>query len=475
MKNFFTFLALGVSMLTATAQTDPVLMTVGHYNVTRGEFEYAYNKNSGEQGAVEEKTPEEYAEMYLNYKLKVLAAEDAGLDTVASLLSEFRTYRDMQLTPYLVDQTFIDSVARSLYDRAAEQVGDKDLLDLSHILLLVPADATAEQKESVRLRADSIYKAVMAGADFAELAKKLSQDRGSASYGGALRTVGPGELVKEFEDAAYQLQVDEVSKPVLTSFGYHIIKMRGRKKLDAYETVYEQIVASLKRQGIEEASAEKYVERLIAASGGTLTREAILDSVLQAHVGNDAELRYLIQEYREGLLLYEASQNQVWKPAVADVAGLQRQFEQNRAQYAWDAPRFKGYIVQAKTKKVLKKAAAFVKKNAGNDKLSALVDAEFNKENGQQVRVSKQLIAKAGDNTTLDRLVFGGKTKPMESFPYEKAVGKTLKQPSCYEDVAQQVVVDYQQVLEKQWVEQLRQRYVHHIDPAVLSTVNKHD
>lgn len=474
MKKLFSTLTLCAAAIAATAQTDPVLMTVGHFQVTRGEFEYAYNKNSGEQGAVEEKTPEEYAEMYLNYKLKVLAAEDAGLDTVGSLLSEFRTYRDMQLTPYLVDQTFIDSVARALYDQTAEHLGGKDILHLSHIMLQVPASATAAEKEAVRQRADSVYRAVMGGADFAELAMRLSQDPGSARYGGAIRPVGPGELVKEFEDAAYALQAGEVSQPVLTPYGYHIIKMRERKQLEPYEAMYDQIIASLKRQGIEEASAESRINKMIAASGGTLTREAILDSVLNVHVGDDATLRFLIQEYREGLLLYEAAQNQVWKPALTDTLGLQRQFEENRAHYAWDAPHFRGYIVQAKTKKLLKQAVSFVKKHAGADNLSALVDAEFNK-GGQQVRVSKMLVAKAGDNTTIDRLVFGGKTQPMAAFPFEKAVGKKIKQPTGYEDVMQQVTADYQQVLEERWVEQLRQRYPHHINTEVLRTVNQHN
>ncbi len=474
MKKILSTLAIGLFTLVAAAQSDPVLMTVGHFQVTRGEFEYSYNKNSGDQGAVEEKTPEEYAEMYLNYKLKVLAAEDAGLDTVGSLLAEFRTYRDMQLTPYLVDQSFIDSIARSLYDQTAEHLGGKDILYLSHILLLVPADATAEQKEAVRRRADSIYNALLGGADFAELAMNVSQDPGSARYGGAIRPVGPGELVKEFEDAAYALQAGELSHPVLTPYGYHIIKMRERKQLEPFEQMYEQIISSLKRQGIEEASANNRIEKLIAQSGGTLTREAILDSVLQQHIGDDATLRYLIQEYREGLLLYEAAQNEVWKPAVADAAGLQQQFEQNRAQYAWDTPHFKGYVVQAKTKKLLKRAVSFVKKHAGADNLSQLVDAEFNQD-GQQVRVSKQIIAKAGDNTTIDRLVFGGKSQPLAAFPYEKAVGRTLKQPQSYEDVQQQVVADYQNVLEQRWVDQLRRRYPYYINKTVLTTVNNHE
>ncbi|MBP3227512.1 MAG: peptidylprolyl isomerase [Bacteroidaceae bacterium] len=474
MKKILSSLLLFAAALGVTAQTDPVLMTVGHFKVTRGEFEYAYNKNSGEQGAVEEKTPEEYAEMYLNYKLKVLAAEDAGLDTLGALQAEYRTYRDAQLTPYLVYQQFIDSVARSLYDDVAGRLQGKDILTLSHILLLVPADATEGQRAVIKQRADSVYNALRAGADFAQLAMQVSQDPGSARYGGMLRPVGPGELVKEFEDAAYKLNKGDISQPVLTAYGYHIIQMRDRQPLQPFEELYPTIVNNLKRQGIEEASAEHRIERLVAQSGGRLTREAILDSVLNAHLGDTTSLRYLVQEYREGLLFFEASQNQVWKPAVADEAGLRRHFEANRAQYAWDAPRFRGYIVQAKSKKIFKRALSFVKKNAGADNLSQLVDAEFNRD-GQQVRVSKFLVARQGENATIDRLVFGGSGQPLAAFPYEKVVGKTYKQPTGYEDVLQQVVGDYQRVLEDQWVEQLRQRYPHHINPDVLRTVNNHD
>ena len=472
MKKSLTALVFILTVFNALAQ-DPVLMTVGHFVVTRGEFEYAYNKNSAQQGAVEEKTVEEYAQMYLNYKLKVLATESAGLDTASTLLAEYRTYRDMQLMNYLVDEQFIDSVAKSLYDQSAAQLGGKDILNLSHILLLVPADATAAQKEQIKKRADSIYNALVAGADFEELATQYSEDPGSARYGGMLRPAGPGMFVKEFEDAAYLLQNNPISQPVLTSFGYHIIKMRSRKPLEPYEQLRPQIIANLQRQGINEVSAEKRLEKLIAASGGTLTREAILDSVLRVHVGEDVNLGYLIQEYREGIMLYEVAQNHVFNPAKTDLAGLQQYFQANRAKYVWETPHFKGYIVQAKSKKVLKRVVSFVKKHEGDENLTALVDSVFNGQ-GQAVRVSKLLVAKAGDNTTIDRLVFGGQTQPLAAFPYEKAVGKKLKQPESYQDVMQQVSIDYQQYLDEQWVEQLRQQYPFHIDQEVLKTVNNH-
>ena len=141
MKRFLSCLAFVVCfhMVVFGQQSDenPVLMTVAGKPVTRAEFEYAYNKNNNIEGAVEHKTVEEYAEMFLNYKLKVAEAESQRIDTLTSFITEFRSYRDMQLTPHLVDQAYIDSVARSLYDKQAERIAGRDLIDCSHILLLV--------------------------------------------------------------------------------------------------------------------------------------------------------------------------------------------------------------------------------------------------------------------------------------------------------------------------------------------------
>lgn len=118
----FSFLSLS-----AAAQTndDPVLMTINGKPVTRAEFEYSYNKNGSVDGAVEKKTVGEYVDMFINYKLKVAAAEEARMDTLSSFLDEFRQYRDLQLTPAMVDTVFIDSVARSLYDRSKAQLGER--------------------------------------------------------------------------------------------------------------------------------------------------------------------------------------------------------------------------------------------------------------------------------------------------------------------------------------------------------------
>ena len=131
MKTSFLLSSLFALTLSAGAQqvADPVLMTINGKPVTKAEFEYSFHKNGNIEGAVEKKTVEEYVPMFINYKLKVAAAEKAGLDTLTSFKKEFHTYRDMQLTPYLVDQHFIDSIAQMVYDNTVKKLDGKDLIE----------------------------------------------------------------------------------------------------------------------------------------------------------------------------------------------------------------------------------------------------------------------------------------------------------------------------------------------------------
>ncbi len=473
-KIVLSALLMGLSVVAWAQTADPVIMTINGKPVTRGEFEYAFNKNGNIEGAVEKKTVEEYAEMFVNYKLKVAAAEAERFDTLSSFRKEFGQYRDMQLTPYLIDEVFIDSVARSIYQRSADILKGQDMLRLAHILVLVPQNATDAQVTEMSLRADSLLKLVRNGADFADLARRFSGDPGSAKKGGELPWIGPGMTLKEFEDAAYQLnQGNTLSGVVKTTVGYHIIKLLERKALEPYEQLKGEIVEGLKRQGIEEASAENRIRKMVAASGNTLTREAIIDSVLNVALSENADLKHLVQEYHDGLLLYEVSKKKVWDVAANDAEGLERTFKQNKKKYAWTEPRFKGFVVQAKTEKALKAAKKVLKKYGDKDWRQHL-KLQVNKDS-VSARVLGPYMAKKGDNNYVDEHVFGeGKAKVNAKFPIVDVFGKKMSKPKTYLDVKSQVEADYQQELEKAWVEELRRRFTFSIDTEVLKTVNKH-
>lgn len=473
-KNLLITTTLFALALTAGAQSvtdNPVLMTVNGKAITRGEFEYSYHKNGNIDGAVEKKTVQEYVPMFINYKLKVTAAEAAKLDTLSSFKKEFLTYRDMQLTPFMTDSAFTDSIAHVVYDNTLKQLNGKDLIQTAHILIRLGQKATDADKAKAKAQADSIYNAIKGGANFAELAKKFSGDPGSAAKGGELPLVGPGQFVKEYEDAAYALKKGEVSKPVLSPFGYHIIKMTDRHPLDSFEKLRPEIMAMLKRQNIDEASAEYRIKKIVDASNGRLDREAVLDSVMNANIAHNDGLRYLIQEYHDGLLLYEVSKRQVWDVAAADTKGLEQWYKKHKADYAWKEPRFKGYVYHCKNAKDAKAVDKMLKKVGDGDWRKELKQ-QFNKDS-VTVSVSGPYLCSKGENATIDAYAFktGAKAKTPKGYALSGVSGKVQKQPKNYLDAKAQVTSDYQQDREKAWVEQLRKQFSFSVNEEVLKTV----
>lgn len=476
MNKILTLLAASfMTGLACWGQTaDPVLMKIQGKPVLRSEFEYSYNKNGNIEGAVEKKSVDEYVDMFVNYKLKVAAAEALRLDTLQSFKDEFMQYRDMQLLPHLVDTAYIDSIAFDVYQRTANQLEGQDMLRLQHILVFVKQGDSEAVRNASKQKIDSIYSLLQRGEDFAELAKKCSQDGGSVSRGGELPWIGPNMTLKEFEEAAYALKAGEMSRPVETSVGFHIIKMLERKQLEPYAELKDNIYESLKRQNIEEISANHRIERIIAAHGDALTREAVLDSVLEAQLAVQPDLRYLVNEYHDGLLLYEISKREVWDKAESDEEGLAAIYKANKKKYKWSEPRFKGFVIRTKEAGLLKEARSFMKKNADNPDWRKLLKKTFNKDS-LIVSVSGPYLVKEGENAYVDQCVFTKKPAPVKGgFEYVEVQGKKQKQPKSYLDVKQWVVEDYREQLEKEWIEQLRRKFSFTVDPSVLSTVNAH-
>ena len=177
--------------LQAQTTNDPVIMTVNGSPVLRSEFEYSYNKNNSE-GVIDKKTVEEYVDLFINYKLKVAAAIDAHYDTLTSYKKEFAQYRDQQVMPMLVTDEDMEAEAHKIYDETVERIGPDGLIKTAHILLRADQQAPQSEWDAAKVRIDSIYTALKNGADFADLATRLSQDPGSARQGGELPFVQHG-------------------------------------------------------------------------------------------------------------------------------------------------------------------------------------------------------------------------------------------------------------------------------------------
>lgn len=468
--------AVCLASAAAVAQTtvDPVIMTVNGVDVPRSEFEYSYNKNNSD-GVIDKKSVEEYVDLFINYKLKVLAALDAKYDTLSSFKAEFAQYRDQQLLPAMVTDEDMEREAHRIYDETVDRIGPDGLIQTAHILLRVPQQGSEEELAAAKVRIDSVYNALQKGADFSELATKVSQDPGSARQGGLLPFVQRGQLVKEFEDAAFALKDSGQISPIVQSpFGYHIIQLRGRKMLEPYEFHHESILKFIEQRGLRDNIAEQKVDSIVKNGNGK-TKEQVMNEVADELSAKDDEMKYLIKEYHDGLLLYEISNQLVWDKAAKDEAGLAQYFKQNKKKYAWDKPRYKGMAYHVKEQADVKAVADCVKK-LPFDQWAEKLRQTFNADSVIRIRVEKGIF-KEGDNALVDSIIFKKDTtvSHLKDYPINAVYGKVLKKgPEDYTDVRGLVVADYQEMLEQQWVAELRRKYSFSVNKDVLQTVNKH-
>ena len=477
MKKQLILAAWLLNALTITAQTDndPIIMTVAGKPVPRSEFEYSYNKNNTD-GVIDKKNVEEYVDLFVNYKLKVQAALDARIDTTQAFLTEFAQYRDQQVVPTFVNDDDMLAEAHHVYDETAKAIGPDGLIRAAHILIRLPQKASEAEQQKAKERIDSIYGALKAGADFETLAKSLSEDTGSARNGGMIGWFSKNQTVKEFEDAAFALQPDEMSKPVLSPFGWHIILMKERKQFEPFDFHKDNILKYLEQRGARNSISERKIDEMVKKSNGQLTKEELITRQADSLSAKDLSMRYLIKEYHDGLLLYEVSNQHVWDKAAKDEVALENYFKKNKAKYKWDEPRFKGMAYHVKVQSDVKAVADCVKKLKFDDWNEALRKT-FNNDSILRIRVEKGLFKK-GDNALIDREVFkkqDAKVDSVKGFPIDATYGKIIKAPQTYADVRGLVTADLQDELEREWVADLRRRYTFTVNEDVLKTVNKHE
>ena len=453
---------------------DPIVMTINGENVSRSEFEYSYNKNNTDL-VVDKASLDEYVELFVNYKLKVAAAKEAQLDTMAAFQKEMADYRAQQAEEYLLDSAFIEREARKTYEITAQSVGPEGQFQAAHILIRLPQQASAAEQARAKQRIDSLYAVLKGGADFAEVAKKHSEDPGSARDGGMLPWLIKGQLLKEFEVVALAMQPGELSQPVLSPVGYHIIYMNDRKAFEPYEYHREAILEYLDQRGIRAQAKRSMGEKLARRMGRGVTPEQALDRAEKELDTKYPEFGFLMKEFYEGSLLYEISVREVWEKAANDEKGLEKFFKKNKKNYNYDEPVYRGLVVHCASDEILNGVKKLVKKQPQDDWVKAIRSA-YNSDSLVQVRMVRGPFTK-GKSTYADYYAFGVGERPdtMPSFPAVGVVGKLQKKgPDTYEDVRGEVTADYQNLLEKQWVSELRKKYTIVLYPEALATVNKH-
>lgn len=638
-RKIILFAGLALSTYAFSQEKDQVLMKINNKDITRSEFEYIYNKNNS-NNELDKKSLDEYFNLFVNFKLKVTAAEAEGVDTTKAFRDEFMGYRQQLAKSYLTDDSVDEANARSIYERLKENVEalhilvrckpdatPKDSLEayrkaerarqrilngenfekvarevsedpsvkqnggnlgyftalqmvtpfedvayslkngevskpvrtdfgyhvikvtnrrpdmgkvlVAHIFKFLPQDATKDQQNKATVQIDSIYNALQNGADFASLAKKCSDDQGTATRGGELPWIGFHQTVKEFENVAFSLNKNEISKPFRSPSGMHIVKLIDRKAIEPFEEKKDEIVRRMDRQGRGNKGVEALVEKLkgeynfsyndkgvndvktlmkniqagkdsLTSAGAmnlsgdlftmnginypvqgfivwTKTQQGSVEKLLKEYTSNlilayedsrleqkHPEFGHLMQEYRDGILLFDISNRKVWDKASKDEKGLDTFFEENKANYKWDSPRFKGVIVHCKDKKTAKAVKKLTKKNP-QEEWATVIRKTLNNDSISVVKVEKGLFIK-GDNKYVDKLEFkSGSFEPVKDYPVTIVIGKMLKGgPESYKDVRGPVTADYQNYLEAGWIKELRDKYKVEINQQILKTVNNH-
>lgn len=631
-------LMAGISF-SSFAQDDAVLMSINGKDITKSEFEYIYHKNNKQQ--VDVNGLDEYMPLFVNYKLKVDAAEKAGIDTTASFINELNGYRKELAKPYLTDRATEDALLREAYEnykknvevshilisagqmptdesRAAALAKAQDIVAkihagedfaslaqqysedpgsqarggylgyvkggrliypfekvafamqpgevsepvetrfgyhiikvhnirpdqgerlCAHIFFAVPRNASPEIEAQKKAEAEAVYNDLLAGADFEQMAREKSNDQANAARGGELPWVSAGDLVKELEDVAFSLQVGQIAAPVRSSFGYHIVRLNNSRAVRSFDEMRNELQQRLSRDErgtmarkvlmdrlkaennyrVDDAMVETVATMCGAAIDSTalvalsqqdmvlatyadkqFTTQDLVQSlkgrrlipghnpkdIIKAEIERNSEAgfieietaslvdkypdyRNLINEYRDGMLLFEISNREVWEKATTDIKGLEKFFKKNKKKYTWDRPHYKGFVVCCANEEIAKEVKKMLKKTKEADVFTA-INAAFNTDSTELVSLDKGLFIE-GENSYVDELAFkGAQAQRDEKLPVVFLSGKTLKAPESYLDVRGQVTADYQEYLEKLWVEQLNKKAVVVVNEEVLKTI----
>lgn len=224
---------------------------------------------------------------------------------------------------------------------------------------------------------------------------------------------------------------------------------------------------------IRSTSLEAGINQVQSAVANALNT-AVLDIERAALADNNADYRNLINEYRDGILLYEISNRNVWEKAGKDTEGLDKFFRENYANYKWDQPKFKSYVVFAKNDSILGEAMELAS-TLPADKPAEFAASMRNKF-GHDVKVERVVAAK-GENAITDYLGFGA-PKPDADAKSRWAVyaafkGRIIEAPEEASDVRGAAVSDYQAKLEKDWLKQLHKKYKVKVNKKVFDKLKK--
>ena len=634
-RNFFyAVLILAGLAINASAQSaDPVILKIGNDNISKSEFERVFKKNNSKDSTYDKKAVNDYMQLYINYKLKVREALELGMDTAKSFIDELAGYRKQLAQPYLVDKEVSDQLLHEAYDRlktdirashilimcdnnalpedtlkaynkamkvraelnkgadfavtAKKYSEDKSVKDnggdlgyftalqmvypfesaayklkknevsmpvrtrfgyhlikvtdirpshgdvkVEHIMIKAGANVKGEDSIKAAQKINEIYGKLKAGEKFEDLARQYSEDQTSAKNGGTLPVFGTGKMVPEFESAAFSLKYPgDYTEPVKTAYGWHIIKLLDTHPLGRYEEMQQDIKSRVQKDSRSEVSRTSLISRVKAKYNFSENPKAKADfmktidstlavgkwsadraSALNATMftlGNKSysqqdfakyvndhqvkreastpaltlannfyadwvnesavayeeskldslypDFRNLMQEYRDGILLFELTDKKVWSKAVKDTTGLRDFYEKNKTNYMWP-DRLDATIYTCASTDISKEVRKLMKSIDDDDTLMARV----NKTSQLNLQVKSGKFIK-GDNEIIDKITWKvgitGDIPKDNQIAFVKVKRLIPSGPKSLEEAKGLITADYQNQLEKEWIESLRTKY----------------
>jgi peptidyl-prolyl cis-trans isomerase SurA len=648
---FVSFLFASSILIAQQVDKKATIFTIAGQPVTVGEFEYVYTKNNlNNQADYSEKSLTEYLKLYENFRLKVKEAEALKLDTIPSLINELNGYRKQLAKNYLTDREISEALVKEAYERSLKEVNAahilvkcdenanpadtlaayKKALDIrkkllkgedfgklaieysddpsaqqnrgdigyftvfqtvypfesaayntkvgeismpvrtnfgyhlvkglaersaqgeilvAHVLRKFPENATPEQKNAVAKFVDSIYNQLVSGkSSFTEAVSLYTEDKTTKGKNGELPWFSTGRMVPEFEKAAFSLKVNgDLSKPVQTAYGWHIIKRLDRKTALTFDEAKSEIKRKVERDSRSQVAKSillnrikmenKFTENvanktqlfkavdstlingrffgdslkldlkkpLFTFAGNTYSLKDFTnfversirkrtdknkDQLLAEYYDNfvsqtcldyeesqleikKPEFASLMREYRDGILLFELTDRKVWSYALKDSAGLNKFYEGNKNKYMWNE-RVDAEVFNCSDKKIGQEAYKIALKN----KSAGDIQLKLNKENAQsKVSVISGKYEKgqydAVDQTNWMAGTSALKMLPDSSYQFVRINKVIVPEPKSLKEAKGFIISDYQEFLEKNWMQELRSKYAIVVNNEVFRALIK--
>lgn len=423
-------------------------------------------------------------------------------------------------------------------------------IKVAHLMIATGREASNETRQIAEKKINEIYDSLMIGASWEYMVTAYSEDPNSIKRGGELPAFGSGtsqRMVLEFEDAAFNLKrPGEISKPVKTQYGYHIIKLIEWSPVKSFESLKRELQAKVNKDERAKITQDSFVQKLkvqyhyvykgdknlqvfenqldstffmgkwkadqiksnktLFCLGATKFKQKEFAAYMEKNfrtVRKDnlnlvvsqlykqwekseilsyeeallpakyPEYKALLQEYHDGIILYEIMQDQVWNKAVKDTAGLRSFFDLNRKNYVW-SKRLDATVYECKDEHVAVQVYGMLLQSDSVDSQDVLAIINEDSELNLKVRENKFEIA---STPYLNNLEFTLGLNPVYSFEgkwYVVQVGSILE-PSekQFVDAKGMATSDFQMYLEKKWLEALRLKHKIVINSEVLYQIGE--